>query len=124
MVVHVSLYAHWFSPIGKHVFLHHKFDVAALQLIESIAKLVVKHLLAVLFEKIEVTVLAAQEHCAIHFEQVLQDFAFVHFHAREYLFTHETRLNLVEGCTIDKPGHVDGHWITLVSRGILSHVVR
>jgi len=81
MVVHVSLNAHRLAPIGKHVLFDHKFNIARFQLIEPIAKLVVKHLLAILLKEIEVAVLAAQEHGTVDFEQMLKHFTLVNFHA-------------------------------------------
>lgn len=124
MVVHVCFHSHWLSSVSKHVFFDHEFYIRSLELIESVSQLGVKHLLAVLLQEVEVSVLAAQQDRSVDFKQVLQYFAFVNFHPREDLLPHESSLYVVEGGSIDQPRQIDRYRVALKSWSIFCHVVR
>lgn len=48
----------------------------------------------------------------------------MYLHTRKYLLTHKSSPYLIEGSSIDEPGQVYAHLVTLISRCILSKIVR
>ena len=124
MIVHVGLNFHRFTAICKYIILHDELNIVILQLVQTIPKLRVKHLLTVLLEEVEVSVVAAEEDCPVDLEEVLQHFSLVHLLTSEYLLSHEARSNLVEWSPVDEPWQVDAHRVPLVRWRILGHVIR
>ena len=123
MVIHVCLDSHRFTLVREHVFFNDELYIRAFKLVKPVAQLRVEHLFTVLFEEVEISVLAAQQNCSVDLKHVLQDFTLVHLHAGKYLLPHKACLNLIERGTVDEPWQVNRDRVTLECGSILRHVV-
>jgi len=123
VIVHVCLNGHWLAAISVEVFFHNEFNLARLELIESVPQLDKEHFFTVLLKKIKVSVRRGQQNSSVDLKEVVEALVLVHLHAREDLLTDEPGLDLDLRRSVDQPWQVDGNGVTLVGRRIGNEVV-
>jgi 5'-3' exonuclease len=92
-------------------------------LIQSISQLCEEYFLAVLFQELEISVLAGHQDSSEDLEEVLKNLILVDFHAGEDLLTHKPCLNVDRRRSTDKPWQIYGNRVSFVGGRIFYQVV-
>lgn len=123
VIVHVGFDLKWFASVCEHILFYRKDKPISMKLVKPIAKLFKKHLLAVLLQKVEISISTRKQNGTVNFEKMLENLSPMHFHSGEDLLAHEPCLDLVEGCTVDEPGQVDTNLIPLECGGVFRKII-